>query len=169
LNSRSSVSASNSKAPVQSMKSGTGAVKAQPMNKIHKGDLGYIPQKGLNVHQLVRSKLNHDTVSYRGKFERPSSEQKDAMKKVHTLGDTVKNGFISSASAGRTGGKHNTPAPRPAKYMLAHQGKKSKSGGLLQMLQSTANQSTVASLKGAPTIMPSVKAMDDGTYTRFAL
>ena len=145
-------------------------VKAQPMNKIHQGDLGYTPSKA-NIHTFTRSKLNHDTVSYRAKFEKEDDDKSqgtESKANIQTLGGMVKNGFISS-SAPRPKNKHDeTPAPRPAKYSL---GPKAQSkGGLLSMLQAAASSDAVASLKHTgTTVMPSVKPLGDGTYTKLAL
>ena len=47
-----------------------------------------------NIHGVVQSKLNHDTAAYRGKFEDPNAPAV----KVHTLGNSTKNGFVSSSA-----------------------------------------------------------------------
>ena len=55
-----------------------------------------------NIHGTVQSRLNHDTASYRGKFESdapPGPPQKGA--NVQTLKSMTKNGFVSSATRNR--------------------------------------------------------------------
>lgn len=145
-------------------------IRRQPKEQFHKGDLGYKPKKN-NIHRPVQSRLNHDTVSYRAKFEK-EGEQRGLGNKgnIFTIGSTTKNGFVSST---RYVNKHDEKAaPRPAKYSQgkAYKGQGKRQAGLLGMLQQACNSTAVASLKHTGTKhIPTVKANADGTYTKLAM
>eukprot|EP01084_Bolivina_argentea_P041169 75978_1 len=88
------------------------------MKKLKKEDLstkhlGYKSSKKRNVNTFVRSKLNHDTASYRAKFEgkgNPNDKKRiiKGMKKgvqYATINDLTKNGFTTTLSNGKNKNK----------------------------------------------------------------
>jgi len=164
--------AGSSVSPADAGKAGLPAVK---WNDRHKGDLGYKASKA-NVHSFVHSKLNHDTASYRAKFEKEPSAEDSKGANIHSISDLTKNGFVSSVSRKSGSSVSNaytrheaTAAPRPAKYRSG--GSKGKSGGgLLAMLQAAADPSAIASLKHTGVVhQPTTKGLGAGQYTKLAL
>eukprot|EP01083_Nonionella_stella_P226277 803757_1 len=92
------------------------------MKKLRKEDLsekhlGYKSKKKRNVNGLVRSKLNHDTASYRAKFEgkgNPNDVKRviKGMKKgvqYATINDLTKNGFQTTLSKKNKSSSSNVP------------------------------------------------------------
>ena len=121
-----------------------------------------------NIHGVVRSKLNHDTASYRGKFEDPN----EPAVKVHTLATSTKNGFVSSAKP--------AVAKDPVNAWEAHQNKplkkmsaadmSSKPRSTIEMLQQAATGNAIASLKHTGVeVAPEKKAMAGGQYSKYEM
>eukprot|EP01083_Nonionella_stella_P100183 282236_1 len=92
------------------------------MKKLRKEDLsekhlGYKSKKKRNVNGFVRSKLNHDTASYRAKFEgkgNPNDVKRviKGMKKgvqYATINDLTKNGFQTTLSKKNKSSSSNVP------------------------------------------------------------
>lgn len=139
-------------------------------------------------------RLNHDTASYRGKFESENA----VPAKVTTLSSMKKNGFISSAtrapstmaakaaassaaSASVSAPARSVHAAAPAAavpYFNAHEARQLKKfdGGvahgpsLIDMLQSAASGAAQASLKHTGTsVRAEKKALAGDQYTKFEL
>ena len=106
-----------------------------------------------NIHGVVQSRLNHDTASYRGKFENENAApQKGA--NVMTLKSLTKNGFISSATRAPAAMAAKAEAPKYASYddkplkKWADSGNAVSSGtGLINMLQGAVRGDAMPTLK----------------------
>ncbi len=127
-------------------------------------------------------RLNHDTASYRGKFESENAvPQKGA--NVMTLKGLTKNGFVSSATRApaQMAAKAAAAAPAPAykpnfnsydeKPLKKWEGGSVQHGtGLIDMLQAATSGAAQASLKHAGKLVAAEKKPLAGDqYTKYAL
>ena len=90
------------------------------MKKLVKEDLsekhlGYKSNKKRSINTMVRSKLNHDTASYRAKVNKNPNDKKsiiNGMKKgvqYATINDLTRNGFQTTLSNGNKNKNYNKP------------------------------------------------------------
>ncbi len=126
------------------------------------------------------NRLNHDTASYRGKFENENAvPQKGA--NVMTLKGLTKNGFISSATRAPAQMAAKAAEPAPAykpnfnsydeKPLKKWEGGSVKHGtGLIDMLQAATSGAAQASLKHAGKLVAAEKKpLAADQYTKYAL
>jgi len=138
----------DSKGRSKSLKKG----KQKPLKKLgtplHKQDpkkLGYKPSRQGNAKTIVRSKLNHDTASYRGKFEHTQKKLGGKRMNIATLEHLVsKQGFNTAVKKLKTGciSHDERPMTPPGK-------RKGKRGGgsWITALQNASSTGAVASLR----------------------
>lgn len=136
---------------------------------VHKQDpkkLGYKPSRQGNAKTFVRSKLNHDTASYRGKFEHTQKKLGGKRMNIATLEHIVsKQGFNTAVKKMKKGwDSHDdrpvTPPPKKGK-------RKGKSW--ITALQNASSTGAVASLRHKERYHNARHVDIDGKKSKFAL
>lgn len=118
----------------------------KPIHKQDPKQLGYKPSRKGNVNTFTRSKLNHDTASYRGKFAHTAKPLGGKKMNIATIEHLVsKQGFNTAVKKMKNGCDSHTDRP------VTPPGKRKKGGkrqsSWITALQQAASTGAVASLK----------------------
>lgn len=134
--------------------------------------LGYKPSRKGNAKSFTRSKLNHDTASYRGKFQHNAKPLGGRKMNIATIEHLVsKQGFNTAIKKMKTG--WDSHDERPVTPPGKRKGGKRKGGkrgrSWITALQSAASTGAVASLRHKERYHQAQHLDIDGKKSKLAL